>query len=54
MSTESKKDKNFLRIELTPAQQEQVMNETGKAADAIELTTSELEERVAPRRLIDA
>lgn len=53
MSTESKKDKNFIRIELTPAQQEQVLNEVGRPADAIELTTTELEERVAPRRVID-
>lgn len=51
MSTESKKDKNFLRIELTPAQQEQVMSETGKQAEAIELQSSELEERVAPRMM---
>ena len=49
MSTESKKDNSFVRIELTPSQQEQVFDEVGKQAEAIELTTHELEERVAPR-----
>lgn len=49
MSMESKKDKNFVRIELTPSQQEQVEQQIGKKGDAIELTTQELEERVAPR-----
>lgn len=48
MSMESKKDENFVRIELTPAQQEQVLSEVGQPAEAIELTTQELEERVAP------
>jgi uncharacterized small protein (DUF1192 family) len=37
-------------IELTPAQQEQVMSEIGKSAEAIVLSTTELEERIAPRR----
>lgn len=53
MSNESKKDTNFIRIELTPDQQEQIRSEVGKSADAIELTTQELEERVAPRRMIE-
>jgi hypothetical protein len=52
MSMESKNDKNFIRIELTPSQQDQVEHETGKKADAIELMTTELEERVAPRRAL--
>ena len=38
-----------MRIELTPEQKELVKKETGKEADAVELTVSELEERIAPR-----
>jgi hypothetical protein len=48
MSNESS-DKNTIRIELTPSQQAKVLEETGKQADAIELSTTELEERIAPR-----
>lgn len=48
MSNEASKDKN-VRIELTVDQQAQVMEETGKAAEAIELSAKELEERIAPR-----
>jgi len=50
MSQESSKDKNTIRIELTSAQQAKVLEQTGKQAGAIELTTSELEDRIAPRR----
>lgn len=39
-----------IRIDLTPAQQAQVLTETGKSAEAIEFTAAELEERIAPRR----
>ncbi len=49
MSNEASKDKNFIRIDLTPSQQAQVLDETGRQADAIELTTKELEERIAPK-----
>ncbi len=49
MSTTPKNEKSFVRIDLTPAQQSQVMQETGKQADAIELTPTELEERIAPK-----
>jgi uncharacterized small protein (DUF1192 family) len=42
------KEKDLVRIDLTNAQKEQVKKETGKQIDAIELTVSELEERVAP------
>lgn len=49
MSNESKKDKHIVRIDLTPAQQSKVLEQTGKQADAIELTSTELEERIAPR-----
>jgi hypothetical protein len=49
MSTESSNDKRVVNIELTPSQQEQVFNEIGKKAESIELSPSELEERIAPR-----
>lgn len=49
MSTTPNNDKSFVRIDLTPAQQSQVMEETGKQADAIEFTPMELEARIAPR-----
>jgi hypothetical protein len=48
MSTPSEKE-NSVRIELTPEQQALVMSSTGKAAEAIELSSTELEERIAPR-----
>ena len=49
MSTPSKKSDEFVRIDLTPAQQAEIQQKTGKTADAIELTVSELEDRIAPR-----
>ena len=42
------KDKEIIRIKLTPEQKEQVRKETGKEAEAIELKAQELEERIAP------
>ena len=50
MSRPSKKSDEFVRIDLTPTQQAEVQQKTGKSADAIELTVSELEDRIAPRR----
>ncbi len=44
------KPQDFVRIELTKAQQENVKAATGKEAEAIELTMQELEERIAPLR----
>ncbi|MES2522476.1 MAG: hypothetical protein V4617_07260 [Gemmatimonadota bacterium] len=49
MSTESNASPKFIRIDLTTDQQDKVMQETGKQADAIELTVKELEERIAPK-----
>lgn len=49
MSSESKNDKNIVRIELTEPQQQQVFEQLGQQAEAIELSTTELEERIAPR-----
>jgi hypothetical protein len=39
---------NFIRLELTPEQKEQVRETTGRDAQAIELSAKELEERIAP------
>jgi hypothetical protein len=44
-----KNDKDVVRIDLTPAQQDQVKDVTGRDGNAIELTVQELEERIAPR-----
>lgn len=39
-----------VRIELTPEQQEMVKRATGKNAEALELSTQELEDRIAPMK----
>ena len=44
-----KKDQEIVRIDLTPEQKDLVKKEIGKDADAVELTVSELEERIAPK-----
>jgi hypothetical protein len=44
-----KKEPEIVRIDLTREQKEQVKKEIGKDAEAVELTVSELEERIAPR-----
>ena len=50
MSESSKKPgSDFVRIDLSDVQREKVREQTGKDADAIELTVNELEERIAPR-----
>ena len=43
-----KKDKETVRIDLTPEQKEQLRRQTGKEAQALELSVEELEERIAP------
>ena len=43
-----KKDNETVRIDLTPEQKAQVKRETGKDAEAVELSVTELEERIAP------
>jgi hypothetical protein len=40
----------IVRIELTPQQKDQLKAKTGRDAEAIELTVTELEERIAPGR----
>ena len=42
------KEKETVRIDLTKTQKETVKKETGKNVESIELTVSELEERIAP------
>jgi hypothetical protein len=44
-----KNNKEVVRINLTPAQREQIKQQTGKDAEAVELRINELEERIAPR-----
>lgn len=43
------KDKEIVRLDLTPEQKQLVKKEVGREAEAVELTVSELEERIAPR-----
>jgi hypothetical protein len=42
------KQRQSLRLKLTPEQQEQVRQALGREAEAIELSVEELEERIAP------
>ena len=46
-----KKEKETVRIELSHEQKAQLKKETGKDAEAVELSVTELEERIAPYRL---
>jgi hypothetical protein len=48
MSTE-KPQSDFVRIDLTETQKDAVKQQTGKDAEAVELSVTELEERIAPR-----
>jgi len=48
-----KSEKEIVRIELTPEQKQMVKQETGKEGEAVELTVKELEERIAPAKLLD-
>jgi hypothetical protein len=47
----SPNEKEFVRIDLTDEQKEQVKAVTEKTADAIALTVQELESRIAPKML---
>jgi hypothetical protein len=42
------KQRESVRLKLTPEQQEQIKKATGKNAEALELTVEELEQRIAP------
>lgn len=53
MSTpNTKKSDEFVRIDLTQGQRDEIHQKTGKSAEAIELTVDELEDRIAPRRIM--
>jgi uncharacterized small protein (DUF1192 family) len=43
-----KKENETVRLELTPEQKQLIKKQTGKDADAVELSVQELEERIAP------
>jgi hypothetical protein len=43
--------KEPVRIKLTPDQQKEVRKATGKNAEELELSVTELEERIAPMKL---
>ena len=54
MDKKPKAGRDFVRIELTKPQREEVKQTTGKDAEAIELSVNELEERIAPRAIFEA
>ena len=41
-------DRGSVQLKLTPEQQEQIRQATGKLTDTLELSIMELEERIAP------
>ncbi|HEX8946510.1 MAG TPA: hypothetical protein VF785_25460 [Gemmatimonadaceae bacterium] len=43
------KENAIVRITLTPEQSDKIKAETGRSAEAIELTVQELEARITPR-----
>lgn len=46
------KEKDIVRIDLTAPQKQIVKKETGKDAEAIELTVAELEDRITPLKVL--
>jgi hypothetical protein len=46
------KSSAHVRLELTPEQRDVVERATGRAAEALELSVAELDERIAPARLL--
>lgn len=46
------KDTAHVRLELTPEQRAVVERATGRSAEALELSVAELDERIAPTRLL--
>jgi hypothetical protein len=46
------KEKDIVRLDLTNVQKQIVKKETGKDAEAIELTVAELEDRITPLKVI--
>ena len=51
--SQNDKQNDIVRIDLTDTQKEQVKHAIGKDADSIELNTQELEERIAPRPMLN-
>ena len=49
----SDSEKDIVRIDLTEAQKDQIKAATEKSVEAIELTVQELEQRIAPRMILD-
>jgi len=49
----SSKKNEIVKITLTKAQKEQIKEQTGMDAEAVELKVNELEERIAPRPMFD-
>lgn len=47
----SSKNDRIVKLNLSKAQKDQIKQETGKDAEALEFQVSELEERIAPRRV---
>ena len=47
-----KKEQEIVRIDLTPEQKQIIKQEIGKDGEAVELTVNELEERIAPLKMI--
>jgi len=47
-----KKEQEIVRIDLTPEQKQIIKQEIGKDGEAVELTVDELEERIAPLKMI--
>ena len=48
-----KKENETVRLQLTPEQKELIKKQTGKDADAVELSVQELEERIAPTAFLE-
>ena len=46
-------DPKHIRLVLTDAQKAQIKAATGKDANAVELAVEELEERIAPRTMVN-
>ena len=44
--------KGNVKLRLTAEQKEQIRKATGKSAEALELSVEELEERIAPMRVL--
>jgi hypothetical protein len=49
----SNNEQDLIKIDLTDAQKEQVKKVTGKDVESIELGAQELEERIAPRMMVE-